>query len=413
MNAKHPARFEKILLVLGVGLYLLGNIQRAAVPGAVFDELQSLHSLTTPQVTALGATFMYVYAFMQLLSGLLADRYGGVRILFVGGLLFTAGAFLFPATRSYPLLCLARVLCGLGMSTFYLSLAHMAMSAFPKQYATAVTVGIMIGYFGGCFANGPFLGIVHAVGLVPTLLWLAGLTAACFLLFALFALGTRLPPVVTASLSPGKFVHVLSSPVNRNMFLFLSIHWGLFYGIQTVAGKKFLGDFCRMPSQTAAWILSLVGFLSAVSGVLVALLSRIAGGRQRQFCIGVAWAAFVCVGTVAALTWFDIPSRLPAYLFCCMALGSSLSAVTIPLYKANNRPEDIVTVLAISNCVCYLSVGVFANLAGHLLDLFPPALENGIQVYSARSWAVVFTAMAVCAAISVAATHRIHSSRNP
>ena len=88
MNAKHPARFEKILLVLGVGLYLLWNIQRAAVPGAVFDELQSLHSLTTPQVTALGATFMYVYAFMQLLSGLLADRYGGVRILFVGGLAF-------------------------------------------------------------------------------------------------------------------------------------------------------------------------------------------------------------------------------------------------------------------------------------------------------------------------------------
>ena len=70
-------RFFLLLILCGTGLYFFANIQRVAVPGAIFDLLQSDLHLSAPGVTALGSVFMYVYALNQLLIGLFVSRYGG------------------------------------------------------------------------------------------------------------------------------------------------------------------------------------------------------------------------------------------------------------------------------------------------------------------------------------------------
>jgi uncharacterized membrane protein len=55
-----------------VALYFFSFFLRTAIPGTIFDELQSDLKLTASSVTALGSIYLYIYAAMQLLVGLLA-----------------------------------------------------------------------------------------------------------------------------------------------------------------------------------------------------------------------------------------------------------------------------------------------------------------------------------------------------
>ena len=90
-----------LLFICGTMLYFAANLQRVAIPGAVFNELQTKWNLSASQVTGFGASFMYVYAFAQLFVGLLCDRYGGARVMFSGGILFSLGGFLFALVDNY------------------------------------------------------------------------------------------------------------------------------------------------------------------------------------------------------------------------------------------------------------------------------------------------------------------------
>ena len=110
------------LILLGTLFYFVANFQRIAVPGAIFDVLEQELSVGAPQITAFGAIFMYVYAFTQLLNGVFVDRYGGYRVMLVGGIIMSIGCIIFPLTANLSLMYFSRALMGLGGSMFYLSI---------------------------------------------------------------------------------------------------------------------------------------------------------------------------------------------------------------------------------------------------------------------------------------------------
>ena len=80
-----------LLIALGIAFYFLSNVQRVAVPGPIFDTLQSELQLSAPYITSLGAAFMYVYAVTNLIAGVLIDRYGGIRVVAAGAIVFAIG----------------------------------------------------------------------------------------------------------------------------------------------------------------------------------------------------------------------------------------------------------------------------------------------------------------------------------
>ena len=113
---------EIILVILASLLYFAANLQRVAVPGAVFTLLQNDLQTTAQSIASLGSYFMYVYAASQLVIGILIARYGGFKVITLGSNLFFAGSLLFPVAQTLPLLYFSRVLIGVGSVSFYLSL---------------------------------------------------------------------------------------------------------------------------------------------------------------------------------------------------------------------------------------------------------------------------------------------------
>ena len=160
---KGEGRLGWLLLLFISFIYFFANLQKVLVPGATFNELQSLFRLEdAAPVTRLGSAFMYVYAFMQLVAGVLADRYSGRRVIAVGGVFFCAGALLSAWPASLGLLVAGRVLTGLGAAAVYLSAVKEIGSHSPEHLPVLVGVLIVIGYSGGIAGTTPFIAGVHA-----------------------------------------------------------------------------------------------------------------------------------------------------------------------------------------------------------------------------------------------------------
>ncbi len=390
------------LLLFGTLLYFFANIQRVAIPGSVFNLLQENLQVSAPYITGLGASFMYVYAVNQLLIGLLADRFGGRRVIAFGAFFFCAGSLLFPLTDSLPVLYASRILTGFGASSIYLSLIKETMRTFRKNYNIVLSLIIMIGYAGGILANAPFVAAVNAIGFHAVLWYLGGGALLCYLMFLLA--GSTLKPLKTQKIPIHlkNFLDVLKIRHNVELFLFSGINFGLYYVLQTVIGKKFLEDFCHMSPGNAAWVLSGMGSISALSGVFFAVLSRMTGNRRRIFCRiagGVSLSVFL---TLAGLLLGGVRTGwLTASLFCLLSMTASMSSITIPMLKETNVHERVGTAVSFMNFSFYLAVAVFGNMVGLLMNLFPPIPEKGISVYGTNSYLSVFLVLAfwscVCA----------------
>ena len=381
------------LILSGTGLYFFANIQRVAIPGAIFDLLQSDLHLEAPGVAALGSVFMLVYALNQLLIGLFVGRYGGRRVILPGALLFCLGSLLFPLSAG-GWLYVSRALTGFGASSLYLALIDETIRACRKNYAIAVSLVITAGYAGGIVANAPFVAVVRTVGWRQTLLGIAGATIFFYLLFVMISSLRRFPPIrrdVPFHFAP--FLQVLGERNNRLVFLVGGLNFGLYYVIQTVLGKKFLEDFCDFSSSGAAWILSLTGLISAVSGTLLAVLSRLAGNRRSVFC---RIAGIVCASSFSLITLMllaDLRSGWIAPIFCLLASTGSISSITIPLLHETNPRHLAGSAVCFLNFSFYLTVGVFGNLSGWLLNCSPPEMVNQTLVYSRNSYLAVFAVL--------------------
>lgn len=387
-------RFCLWLILSGTALYFFANIQRVAVPGAIFDLLQEDLHLAAPGVTALGSVFMYVYALNQLLIGLFVSRYGGRRVILPGALLFCLGSLFFPLSAG-GWLYVSRALTGFGASSLYLAIIDETIRACRKNYAIAVSLVITAGYAGGIVANAPFVAVVRAVGWQAALLGVAAVTILFYLLFVAVSAQRKLPPVrrdVPFRFSP--FLQVLRERNNRMVFLFSGLNFGLYYVIQTVIGKKFLEDFCGFSSPDAAWILSLTGLISAIAGTLLAVLSRLAGNRRAVFCRIAGVVSLSVFGIIVFLLLFDIRSGWIALLFCLLASTGSMSSIAIPLLHETNPRELAGPAVCFMNFSFYLAVACFGNLTGWLLNSFPPETVGRTLVYSRNSYLAVFAVLA-------------------
>ena len=163
---------EIVLVALMNVLYAASFFQRVAVPGTIFDQLQSEFALSVTGVVLLGSISLYVYGGLQLPAGLAIDRFGATRVIIVGGVILTLGSIMFPLSRSVSMLYAARSFVGLGASLVYLSVVKEVDNRFSdRDFPMALGVSGFIGYAGGLMGTFPFERSVRAIGWRGSLLW--------------------------------------------------------------------------------------------------------------------------------------------------------------------------------------------------------------------------------------------------
>lgn len=397
-----PIRWRFIIMLgFAAGVYFFANLHRVAIPGAVFDQLQERWACQAPGIAGLGAAFMYIYAAMQPLTGLLLDRYGSGRILLGGGTLFITGMLCFANAPSLWRAYIAQILCGLGAGSIYLAVVKENMRTFRDKYNITLAVIVLIGYAGGVTANAPLLMTVEKIGLSKTLA-LNALIAFVFLFGIIVLLPKRFQGIhKDRRFSAREFLPVFKQRHNCHLYIFSAINFALFYVLQTVIGKKFLLDFCNMPDLAAGWVFSATGAVAAVSGLSMAALSHLLGNRRKIFCRTAGVISFGSFSIILLLTLCNVRvGAVYAGFFILLSATASLSSILIPLLRETNGNVMMGKTVSMLNFSFYLCVAFFGNMAGVILKCFTPMERNGITVYGQAAWSTIFGIFA-CAALLV------------
>ena len=392
MDKKKSILINLALIFIGTLFYFFANFQRIAIPGAIFDVLEQELHVTAPFITAFGAIYMYVYAFTQLINGVLVDRYGGFRIMLTGGIILSLGAIMFPMTSCLFIMYLSRGLIGIGSSMFYLSLIKELREVVPeKNFGIAISVMLFIGYTGGIFANAPFVYAMSFASWREILIVLASISAIAVLTFLVILSGYKLPSInkqVKMRILPFKLV--LHKRHNRNLFSFACCNFAIFYAIQTIIGKKFLEDFCLMSVTKSSIILSSMAVIAAVFNIINAYTCKLTHNHRVRFLKFASVITFCSLLLIFTAIAFDYRTSLIASIFCVLAANASLSAILVPVLHLTNRKMVSGTAVSIMNFCFFMMVGILGTLTGFLLNIFEPVKNGNLTIYSNNSYLLVF-----------------------
>ena len=127
-----PSRLALSMWALAAAFYLYGFFQRVA-PAALAQDLMRDFSLTAAALGNLSAFYFYAYAAMQLPTGVLVDRWGPTRLIFIGALMAGIGSLLFALSPTPALAAIGRALIGASHAVAWVSMLQLITHWFPAR----------------------------------------------------------------------------------------------------------------------------------------------------------------------------------------------------------------------------------------------------------------------------------------
>ncbi|MBE6358245.1 MAG: MFS transporter [Lentisphaerae bacterium] len=398
LSAEIIRRKKLIILFFGVILYFLTSMAKLLVPAIVYDDLIAV-GLNAAEIAGTGAAFMYAYAASQLLAGVFSNRYGGVRILLIGGGLFAAGTIGFPLTEFYWLMIFFRICTGLGAGTVFLGVVKLLSDLFSQRFAFALGVTMLFTYFGPVCGTTPMVLLTDAVGWQWSMM-IPGIIAALSIGgILLFSSGTIKPVQNGETLQPLKKMFA-----NRAMWLInltIPLLFGSYYVLSSQLGAKSLTDRCGITAAHASTVIMILTIIVALNNVLGNLLLKLCGNRSKV-AVFIAFA----LSTAGAVTGYLAFSKVTSVIltttaFILIAVPAGWFPVFGNIAKELNPPEDTGLAVALLNFWCFVFIALFQNISGRIIQYFSPA--DAVS-YPPEAYCGVFIFMAlagICGMIAI------------
>jgi len=399
------------LVVLG---FVLAFFHRVA-PAAIAGELQQAFQVSGAALGGLAATYFYIYAVMQLPTGVLVDTLGPRRIVALGAVLAGIGSVAFGMAETLSTAAAGRTLAGLGVSVMFIAMLKINAAWFyDRQFATATGVGVLIGNLGAVMSAAPLAYVVTvtswrnvfvAVGVfslllaAATMLWMRDSPRAAGLLSMRELDGLQAHPD-----RAGHWYHGLLQVLrNRDLWPGFWLMFGAGSSYITFAGLwavPYLMQVHGMSRGTAANHTSamLLGF--ALASLVVGYLSD-RSGLRRPLLIGslalhvACWVPFV-IGVA-------LPPAASYALFA--ALGASVTGFTLAWSCAKELSPPALSGMATSfvNTGQFIGIGIQQPLVGWLLDRgWRGEMVDGVRIYARDDYQLALGVLMAFAAAGLA-----------
>jgi MFS family permease len=250
----------------------------------------------------------------QPISGAIADRFGSLRVISIGAVMYAAGLIVMRyAATPLSLDISAGVLIGLGLSgcSFNLVLSAFGKLLPPEWRGVALGAGTAAGSFGQ-FVFAPFgVAMLDNFGWQPALTVFAGL----MLLVVPLSLALATPAASTGPVAVAEqqtFKHALAEAFGHRSYILLVLGFftcGFQLAFITVHLPAYLVDR-GMPVQVGGWVIATIGLFNIVGSLSVGWLqSRL----PKRYILSVIYLARAM--SIAALV------LLPMTTFSAIAFG--------------------------------------------------------------------------------------------
>ena len=214
----------------------------------------------------------------QPIAGAIADRFGVLRVMIVGALLYAGGLFLMRySTTPLSLDLGAGVLIGFGLSgcSFNLVLSAFSKLLPPEKRGLALGAGTAAGSFGQ-FLFAPF-----GVAMIDNFGWQAALTvfAILMLLIVPLSLAIATPPSASSNEPVGdqqSFKTALAEAFGHRSYVLLVLGFftcGFQLAFITVHLPAYLADR-GVAAQTGGWVVAAIGLFNIIGSLSVGWLQN-------------------------------------------------------------------------------------------------------------------------------------------
>ena len=328
-------RTPLVIIVCGCAIALLSFGPRSTL--GFFIQPMSRELSWGRDVFGLGLALQnLLWGLGQPLAGAIADRFGILRVMCVGALLYACGLLMMRyATTPAALDLGAGVLIGFGLSgcSFNLVLSAFSKLLPPEQRGLALGAGTAAGSFG------QFLFAPIGVALIDNVGWQGTLTvfAALMLLIVPLSLALATPPSTAANApSPDQqsFKTALAEAFGHRSYVLLVLGFftcGFQLAFITVHLPAFLVDR-GISTQIGGWVLAAIGLFNIIGSISVGWIQNFVPKRYILSAIysvrALSTIAFISLpitplsaiafGAISGLTWLStVPptSALVALMF--------------------------------------------------------------------------------------------------
>jgi MFS family permease len=328
-------RTPLVIIACGCAIGLLGFGPRSAL--GFFMQPMSREFAWGRDVFALSlAVQNLLWGLGQPFAGAIADRFGLVRVMFVGALLYAGGLLLMRYSSTPLSLNLgAGVLIGFGLSGCSFNLV---LSAFSKLLP-AEKRGLALGAGTAAGSFGQFLFAPFGVAMIDNFGWQTALTVFAVLMLLIIPLSLALatPPVATTDVPAAEqqsFKTALAEAFGHRSYVLLVLGFftcGFQLAFITVHLPPFLVDR-GIPAQTGGWVIAAIGLFNIIGSLSVGWMQNRLPKRYIlstiYFTRAVATVLFIsfpitpisaiAFGAISGLTWLStVPptSALVALMF--------------------------------------------------------------------------------------------------
>jgi MFS family permease len=384
-------RRKWVVLGAAVLAYAVAMMHRASLGVAGLEAAD--HFNTTPSIVS---TFVVLqlatYAFGQLGSGTLLDRFGARVMLTFGSSLMVVGQLMLGAVDVLALAYVARFLVGLGDACIYISI----LSIIPRWFAPRL-VPLLTQLVGMLAVVGQLLAIYALFPAIQRFGWQAGITAAAMLgavmTVAVYTIVRDAPSGATverprdplSQLHKG-FLEVLKHPGTQLGF---AIHFTSGFSMNAFVfmwGLPYLKSAQGLSQAAASGLFTLISVSGMFIGPVVGMLTARHPLRRSNLALAVIWA-----GLLAWVVVLLLP--VPAPMWLLVALGLALAAGGPGTAIGFDFPRTMLppTRMGVANGIVISGAFLGATLTIFLIGTVLEFLSGGATRYTFDQYRVAMT----------------------
>ncbi len=402
-------------------VFLFVNVHRLST-AVISEQLTADFDITASQLGTLHASFFVIYAFIQIPTGVLADRYGPRYVGSVGALVLSLGAVGFTASGGYAGAALSRAVIGLGSGVIFVSILRFCANWYRvDEFATMAGLTSGIAGIGAILATTPLAVAVGRFGWRATVFALAagGIVSGV----AVFAFARQSPaaagltPIenvpeqasVTLAETGGYLRELLADPDQWLLSLTFFSGMGTILTVVGLWGVPYLVSVYGLDVTTASYftLLGSVGIL--VGGPGVGWVSDRVGRRLLPMVVG--FGVFTLALAVIPLLGSP-PLPVVAAVYFLVGSGMGVSVLTLPVIKERYPAEASGVATGTINGAGFFGATVLPTLMGLAVDRYRTGdAVAGTVTYTEFGYRVAFAITTVAALLAFASTLSLYLRR--